>query len=275
MDYKEFNKTEIEEIAEEFNRGVVIPAGIKKWYEYKKAVQRELAEIEQFEEIFEGNELSSKIMENVKIRKEEASNEMSWIKSVKTYDLKKVCEYLVLTLNRLTAKHNLELVPLMAEKVLKGVSEVEEQMVRELIEESQYIYAVNAVRELTRPISERTGDWGYLYNNPSTYYPVETPCDATELYNGREHYIYVHSENEARWGQSYWISVNCGNTLESLPIIKAFKDFEFEIGKFYKVICTDTVTWGNGKKKYLMDISEVSEEDFMNKGFVAFCKNRY
>jgi len=278
MDYKEFDKTEIIAIAEEFENGVIVPAGMKTWYEYKTAVKHELHDIERFEKLFndEDREFPPKIFEDVANRKQEAETEMAWINSIHTYDLHKVCEYIDLCYDHYNGHMELKLLPVMAQRILKGTTPEEEQMVRELLEETEYISTINTVRKLTRPISERTGKWSLAYNRPTEYYPSETrPMDATELYDHRTHYIYIESTNQATWGESYWISVDCQNTLYSLPVIKAFKEYDFEVGKFYKITCTDELRWGNNKRKYIMEIEESDKSEFMEKGFVTFATREF
>ena len=79
--------------------------------------------------------------------------------------------------------------------------------------------------------------------------------------------MYIQSEcTNHRWGDSYWISIDCDNTLYSLPVIKDLKNYDFQIGKFYKIKCEDEIRFGGNKKKYVMSIEESTEEEFMEKG---------
>ena len=122
------------------------------------------------------------------------------------------------------------------------------------------------VEKLTTPVSDKK--FTFEYTAPSYNYPNPTPLDA-HLYDYEYHWIYIHSEAKMRWGDSYWISNNCSSTLYGLPVIKAFKEFDFEVGHFYRVILTDCIEWGGNKKKYIFKIEECSEEEFMTKGFYS------
>lgn len=271
MNYEKFDKTEIEAIAEEFKAGK-IPANIKTWYEYRDALQRDINDAKRFLKMH--SDIDDKVTARVKEDLEALNVEMNWVKSIKTFDLYKACEYLTLWLDDTDAHNELNLIPLMARKVLDGEC-ADEQFVRDLLEESNYRDNVHTVRKLTRPVAERR--WGKNYNRPTEYYPQnDRPVDATQLYDHREHYVYIHSTNVATWGESYWISVDCANSLDSLPVIKAFKEFDFEVGKFYKIQCVDEIQWGNGKRKYIMEIEESNEEEFLEKGFIKYAtRSRY
>lgn len=270
MNYKEeFDQTAIRQIADEFKNGVIVPKGIKTWYEYKQAVTRE---IEDMTEAISHFGEDAQIFPKLKKAKEEAESELAWIKSIHTYDLQKVCEYIILTTDEYKPtikgvthwnfpKMNVH----MAKKVINGCSQAEENFIRETFEESDIITVINQVRKLTRNINER--NWTYMFNRKTEYNPYETAMDGTKLYDHREHYVYIKSKcTQHRYGETYWISIDCDNELYSLPIIKDFKNYDFEIGTFYKIQCTDEIKFGN-KKKYVMDIQESSEEEFMEKGF--------
>ena len=172
--------------------------------------------------------------------------------------------------------HNkVNLIYLMAERVMNNdVSESDKQFVKELFEESNYLEDIIHFKKMNLPVASRK--WGHMYNPPSSYFPTETPTDATMLYDSQVHYIYVQSTNIARYGESYWISVDSDNTLYSLPIIKAFKEFDFEVGGFYRIECTNTIRWGDGdKRKYVMDIVEIDEETFIKEGVKSHALNKY
>lgn len=272
--YTEYNHEEIETIAEKFTKGEFVNhEELKLWYEYKKAVKTYLKSGESYfqalEEKSEGeySEVTKKLQHDYKM----AQGELNWIRSIKTYPIKKFCDYY--WKNTYYSHSDLTHRPtyIMAKRVAEGVSETEEQFVREIFEESETLKSINHFRDLTTPVQLRR--WTYMKRNPTEYCPTVSSCDATQLYDKKEHYVYIQSEcNIHRWGESYWISVDCDNTLYSLPVIKDFKNYDFQVGKFYKITCTDTIHFGGNKKKYVMDIQESTEEEFMNKGFDNYVK---
>lgn len=273
MDYTEFEHSKIEKIADKFSRGeFVICDELNLWYDYKKAVTSFIANGEYWEtHPNQDSEIVQKILKDIA----DAKSELTWIRSIPTYNLQKVCEYYVLeyTYCNHTPGDN-PLVVAMAQRVLEGnLSKNEEQLIRELLEETNSITTVENVRNLTTPVHLR--NWSRSYNRATEYCPAETPMDSTELYDGREHYVYIQGETEGRWGDTYWISVDCDNSLGALPVIKDFKNYDFQVGGFYKITCTDTIYFGRNKKKYVMDIRESTEEEFMEKGFIAYATREY
>ena len=174
--------------------------------------------------------------------------------------LKKTCEYITIVAE-VSQQETTD--SKIAEKVLSG--ELTDDQIEFAIEilsgdgsRMEYVKSL-----ITKP-SEK--EYTYSYNNPTEYFPSYTPMDDRTLYNGDPHYVYIHSEVQGRYGETYWFSNNCSKSLGALPTIKAFKEYDFEVGKFYKITCVDEITWGNGKKKYIMDIQEASEEDFIYYG---------
>lgn len=266
-DYKEYDHDEIVAIADAFSAGEIVPTGMKTWYEYKNALIRYIRD----GAIWENHEnQDSEIVQSIIAEIQDAKAELAWVRSVPTYDLRKVCQYIDLAFDDTTSTipSQFTLVPLMARRVLQGTTPEEEQTIRELLEESNYLDTINTVRKLTRPIAERNGKWGRMYNRKTEYSPFETATDGTQLYDGRDHYVYIQGEcKEHRWGETYWVSIDCENTLYALPIIKDFKNHDFEIGKFYKIKCVDEIHFGGNKKKYVMDIQDTTEEEFMEQGF--------
>lgn len=268
----DYNTQEIETIAEKYLNGeFVAPRGKenKLWLDYKKALKKEIRTLKQGIEFFEGKTTAEKL-ENLLVEMEE---QLQWIRSIPTYDIEAYCKYYTLRTKEYDAHLEPEILHMMAKRVADNeASETDKQFVRELFEESNYLDNVLNFRELQTPIELR--NWTYMFNNPSEYYPTETPMDTSDLYDHKEHYVYVQSTNVARWGESYWVSVDCENSLYSLPVIKAFKEFDFEVDKFYKIQCTETIRWGNNKRKYVMDIVECSEEDYFEKGLERYARGR-
>ena len=175
--------------------------------------------------------------------------------------LTKTCEYLNIV-SKVSRIENME--SRLAHEVLNGdLTDDQLALAEKIIGESRMKY----VGELIAPVSEKK--FSYYYNNPTQYFPTETPMDSTVIYNGEPHWIYIHSPADGRYGETYWISVNCEPHLYSLPVIKAFKEYEFEVGKFYKLTCVDTIHWGGNKKKYVFEIEECSEDEYMEKGFIS------
>lgn len=273
MNYQEqFNHNEIEAIATKFTAGEFVNHDeLKLWYSYKRTLKSDIAgataflkrieEAHQDEPDWEEHEITTSIRYNTN----KAETELRWIRSINTFPLLEFCNYYLKANNHLDYD-TIQIV--MANKVINGTSNTEEQLIRELFEESTTLKSINHFRDLTCPVTLR--NWTASYNPSTTYHPTETPMDATELYDGRIHYIYIHSKNQARYGESYWISVDCSNSLGSLPVIKDFKNYKFQIGKFYKIQCTDTIYFGGNKKKYCMEIEESTEEEFMTKGFEQY-----
>lgn len=272
-DYTKFNHEEIEAIAIKYLEGEFIaPKGkeSKLWYDYKKAIKKEIYDCKAYLKMAHANnpELSD-ISKEVQKRLETAQTDLKWVRSIPTFDLEGFCKYWSIASKEYDEYLQPNLIPMMVNRILNGdASDSDKQFVRELLEESNFLDKVLGFRQLTTPVALR--NWGKMWNNPSEYYPTETPCDASHLYDHRPHYVYIHSTNVARWGESYWISVDCENILHSLPVIKAFKDYDFEVGKFYKITCTDTLRWGNNKRKYLMEIEESTEEEFLELGLKQY-----
>lgn len=186
-------------------------------------------------------------------------------------DLEKICKYIVMSsYNGHYQKQSVEVTLAGTYDDWKDNPTIVE-FVENLFKESDVSITIENIISMSTPVNER--EWIRGYTSPTHYYPDSSPLDCTSLYDGYVHYIYVESEVEGRWGDTYWISDNGMDTLEALPTIKAFKDFNFEVGKFYKVQCTDTIYWGNNKKKYVFDvIEEITEEEFLGNGYLAYSK---
>lgn len=175
--------------------------------------------------------------------------------------LLKTCEYINL-MHRVSQIDNME--SGLAKRVIDGdLTDEQLSLVKDVFEEYG---RMKSIKKLTTPVSDKkyTTSW----TTPTYYYPDPAPLDV-QIADGEPHWVYIHSQVQGRWGETYWVSVDCSSSLGSLPVIKAFNEFDFEIGHFYKITCTDIIHWGaNGeKKKYVYDIVECSEEEFMDKGF--------
>ena len=266
-DYTEYNHEEIETIAEKFtNNEFVNHDELKLWYAYKQAVKVEISNCKAYLKMANKNR-GDKPKSDISIEIEEecrkAESELRWIRTIKTFPLEDFCNYYELSYDYNIGEDRPSIT--MVNRVIDGASETEKSVIRELMEESDMIESINNFRDLTTPVALRR--WTYMNRNPTEYCPVVSSTDATQLYDGKEHYVYIVKEcTNHRWGDSYWISVDCDNTCYSLPVIKAFKEYEFKIGKFYKITCTDTIHFGGNKKKYIMSIEESNEEEFLNKG---------
>ena len=185
--------------------------------------------------------------------------------------LLKTCEYINL-MHNVSQIDNIE--SRLAKRVLDGnLTDEQIDLVRDVFEEGG---RMKSIRKLTTPVSDK--EWTTSWTTPTYHYPNSAPLDVV-ISDGDPHWIYIHSPVQGRWGETYWVSVDCSSSLGSLPVIKAFNEFDFEVGHFYKVTCTDIIHWGaNGeKKKYVYDIIECSEEEFMGKGFLsnAYDDGRY
>lgn len=279
MDYQEkFNHNEIEAIANKFtNNEFVNHDELKVWYSYKKTLKNDIEnataflkrieEAHQDEPDWEEHEVTTNIRNNTK----EAIKELKWIRSINTFPLKEFCDYYWKSTD---CEFEDRMTMVMAKRVIDGVNRVEEQFIREMFEESESLKSINNYRDLTTPVGLR--NWHYAKRNPTEYCHIVSSMDATELYDEREHYVYIESEcGIHRWGESYWISVDCENTLYSLPVIKDFKNYDFEVGKFYKIQCTKTIYYGGNKKKYCMSIEPCTEKEFMEKGLEQYIRRRY
>ena len=176
--------------------------------------------------------------------------------------LVKTCEY-INEMHKWSQIDNLE--SRLAKRVLDGnLTDEQLSLVKEVFEEGG---RMESIRKLITPVSDKkfTTSW----TTPTHYYPDPTPLDVT-LSDGEPHWVYIHSPVQGRWGETYWVSVDCSPSLGSLPVIKAFNEFDFEVGHFYKITCTDIIHWGRDheKKKYVYDIVECSEEEYMEQGFL-------
>ncbi len=266
-EYTEYNHKEIETIANKFGNEFVTKEELNKWYEYKQAVKNDIHNIKQYLKIVyethsEDDDWNpSQITVEAKSNLKKAQKELQWIRSIVTFPLQEFCDYYYKDVHRDEERITM----VMAKRVIDGVTPAEEQIIREFFEESELLQSINNFRNLTTPVTLRK--WTYMNRNPTEYCHIVSSCDATQLYDEQEHYVYIAEEcTNHRWGDSYWISVDCDNTLYSLPVIKDFKKYDFQIGKFYKIQCTDIIHFGRNKKKYIMDIQESSEEEFLTKG---------
>lgn len=279
MDYQEkFNHEEIEAIANKFLKNEFVNhEELKVWYDYKRTLKADINNATAFlkrideahkdEPDWEEHEVTTSIRNNTK----EAKRELQWIRNIVTFPLKEFCDYYYRSSYHL---ENSRTTIVMAKRVIAGVNRVEERLIRELFEESETLKSINNYRDITTPVALR--HWYYAQRNPTEYCHFVSSMDATKLYDEREHYVYIESEcTNHRWGESYWISVDCENTLYSLPVIKDFKNYDFEVGKFYKIQCTNTIYYGGNKKKYCMDIEPCSEEEFMEKGLEQYIRRKY
>ena len=257
--YYEYDHEEIEAIADKFAQGeFVTNEELKLWYTYKDAVKFCIENGAYWEN---HKNQDSEVVQSIISDINNARKELQWIRTINTFPLEEYCKYYTLR----NYEDETRLTYVMANKINnEEVSETEKAFIREYFEESDVLNSINHFRELLTPVHLR--NWTYALRNPTEYHPAVSSMDATELYDFRDHYVYIESEcTKHRWGKSYWISVDCQNTLYSLPVIKDFKEYNFEIGKFYKIKCEDEIHWGN-KKKYVMSIEECSESEFMEKG---------
>ena len=275
MKYEDYDKAEIKAIADKFGKEFVSIEELKTWYAFKNALKSRMSDCKSYLKMAEKNREDddplSEITLEVKKEFQALQDELSWMRSITTFPLEDFCKYYELDWDYNQSEDDPRIT--MAQRVIDGVSDDEAQLIREFIEESDMINSLNNYRHITTPVSLRR--WAFMKRNATEYCPYISSEDATMLYNGKPHYVYVHSECDChRWGDSYWISVDCDNTLYSLPVIKAFKEYEFKIGKFYKITCTDTIRWGN-KKKYVMEIEESDEETFMKEGLRQYARRWY
>ena len=172
--------------------------------------------------------------------------------------LHKTCEYLEM-MSYVSGVENLE--TRLAKKVLEGnLTDDQTALIEEVFQGR-----MGSVEKLITPVADK--EFTYSYNNPTEYFPQYTPMDNVVIKDGNNHWIYIHSEAQGRYGETYWISVDCSTSLNSLPVIKAFKDYDFQVGHFYRLRMTDEITWGGNKRKYIYEIEECSEEEYMRKGF--------
>ena len=263
-DYKEYNHEEIETIAEKFETNEFVNhEEMELWYDYKQSIKTYIHYGEEyFKKVNKAEEDFSEISRELFREQKEAEKELRWIRTIRTFPLEEFCKYY--TFRNYEKEDRTTYV--MAEKVAtEKASDNEKAFIREIFEESETLKSINHFRDLTTPVHLRR--WTYMQRNPTEYCPFVSSQDATQLYDFREHYVYIQSEcTNHRWGDSYWISVDCDNTLYSLPVIKDFKNYDFQIGKFYKIKCEDEIRFGGNKKKYVMSIEESTEEEFMEKG---------
>lgn len=258
--FNEYNHEEIETIAEKFsNNEFVTKEELTLWYDYKNAVKSYISDGEFWENHkHQDHEIVQEILAEIR----QARNELRWMRTITTFPLQEFCDYY--------CKRNYEdetrITYVMADKVNSNeASETEKAFIREYFEESETLKSINHFRNVTTPVNLR--NWTLNFNPATEYHPTETAMDGTQIYDGREHYVYIYKNcRQHRWGDTYWISIDCDNSLYSLPVIKDFKNYEFEIGKFYKIKCVDEIHFGGNKKKYVMDIQESTEEEFMTKG---------
>ena len=248
-------------------KGFLSDEDYQSFMDYKKSLKDTMEEYERV------SEMDITIPQSIISKFKQARLEFNELSKIHLFDLTAVAQFIVWhdNANNHTVRDSEPVTRVMAEKVLSGnLNENELEFVASVFEESDADFFIRVVRQLQTPVSDK--HWYFSYRNANDFCPVETPMDATQLYDGKPHYVYIHSKNDARWGESYWISDNGFNSLESLPVIKAFKEYPFEVGHFYRIECTNTIYYGNNKKKYEMDISEVDEDEFMIGGFEQFAK---
>ena len=176
--------------------------------------------------------------------------------------LTKTCEYIKI-MHDYAGYDNLE--SRIAKKVLDGnMTDEQLSFVMDVFNDGG---RMDSVQKLITPVSEKK--FSTEWTTPTHYYPNPAPLDA-HLSDGNPHWIYIHSPVQGRWGETYWISIDCNSSLRALPVIKSFKEYDFEVGHFYKVTCVDIIYWGaNGdKKKYVYEIEECTEDEYMSNGFI-------
>ena len=179
----------------------------------------------------------------------------------------KTCEYIQIE-SEMSDVETLE--SRIAKRVLDGeITEEQATFVEEVFKGGS---KMEYVQKLITPVSDK--EFTFQYNRPTEYFPSQTPMDSVAIKDGNPHWIYIHSECQGRYGETYWISDNCSSSLNSLPTLKVFKEFDFEVGHFYKITCTDEIHWGNGRRKYLFEIKECTEEEYMRKGFISDADDR-
>ena len=112
---------------------------------------------------------------------------------------------------------------------------------------------------LTEPLSVRK--WAVSYDNRGA---VEKR-DIIYLRGQKDnpYYVYVHDCVQGTYGRQFEVAVNGGSTLYLLPTIKQFTD-ELEVGKCFIVTLRKEVSFGNNRKKYVYDIEEISEEQYLD-----------
>ena len=275
-EYYEYNHEEIENIAEKFsNNQFVTEEEIEVWYAYKQAVNTYIRNGESyFEMINKSEEEYSDATKRLQEDYHEAQGELQWIRSIPTYDLTKVAEFITYWDKSYDDRNGRNLTYIFAQRIIHNeLTETELNIIRQGLEESNGKFYINIVRQLQTPVQHK--HWYFSYNNPTSYHPTHTPMDCTKLYNGKTHYVYIHSATTGRYGETYWISNNGRETLEALPVIKDFQEYDFQIGKFYRITCTDTIHFGKNKKKYVMQIEESDEAEYMEKGFIEYAKRNY
>lgn len=187
-------------------------------------------------------------------------------------DLEMTCKYITMTNHRANKEQTA------MQRIAQTYDEWKDnqmtvEFVLDIFENSKEKAIVSHVDELLTPVSDKK--WTFSWNPANTFVSVDTPRESSAIYDGWVHYIYIHSEVEGRYGDTYWYSNNCSNHLNALPCIKAFKEFNFEVGHFYKIKLVDTITWGNNRKKYVFDIKEVDEEKYMKRGFLMNARSSY
>lgn len=82
-----------------------------------------------------------------------------------------------------------------------------------------------------------------------------------QLHN--DYYVYVHGAKEGAYGVQFEVAVNGSSELNLLPTLKQFTE-ELEVGKCFIVHYKDMIRFGNGRKKYCYDITEISEKEYLD-----------
>ena len=112
---------------------------------------------------------------------------------------------------------------------------------------------------LTKPLSVR--DWVVSYDNRGAVQKRDIIYLRGQLHN--PYYVYVHNCVQGTYGRQFEVAVNGDSVLYLLPTIKQFTD-ELEVGKCFIVTLRDKVSFGRNKTKYIYDIEEISEEQYLD-----------
>lgn len=81
-------------------------------------------------------------------------------------------------------------------------------------------------------------------------------------------YVYVVEETEGKYGKQFWVATNCENGLSLTKTQKQLNE-SLEVGHFYKIQLDDVVYFGNNRKKFVYDIKEITETEWIQKGMLA------
>lgn len=112
---------------------------------------------------------------------------------------------------------------------------------------------------LIKPLSERK--WTVALDNRG-----RVTCRNIVYLRGQldnDYYVYVHDKVDGAYGIQYEVAINGSSELNLLPTIKQFTE-ELEVGKCFIVHFKDVIEFGNGRKKYCYDITEITEKEYLD-----------